>query len=259
MAAAAMLSFGGFSASCYDLETSVCRAWDVKLTLKTLAPSKIKCVEAANSVCEDSTTTTAYYMDDAKRTLKGYLWICDYACDDEPVFNCVLWDEKNKCSVIAYSAEPQTVSASEVYAYGKKADKIAGTIEFTGLDAFGEDAINVTASGIKGKFSRGRTSEDGYIKSLTGYACGTLKYVKPDSVVVYSTGSLCEEPAVLEACDCENAKLIPFCEACCFTSWCDAEEAPDMVPAVGTWSMKYNKKVSTGKKSMRELVPGYAL
>lgn len=261
LAATAAMATLGNGASCYDVaEAAVCRAWDVKMTLKTLAPKKTSCSVAARSVCEDSTEGVTYYMDDAKRTLKGYLWICDYTCDDEPVFNCVLWDAKNRRSVIAYSAKDvQTVSASEVYAYGKKADKIAGTIEFTGTDAAGDEAIYMTATGIKGKFKRGATSEDGYIKSLSGHACGTLKYVGADSTVVYSASTLCSDGEVVEECPCEEARLIPFCEACCFENWCDAEYAPEMVPAVGTWSMKYNKKVSTGSKSMGELIPLYAL
>jgi len=249
------LSARSCSACAEERDVQVCRAWDVSMTLKTLAPNKTKC-EGCDP-CGD--TTVAYYLDNKTRKLKGYIWICDYSCEDEPLFNCVLWDPDKKVAVIAYSPDAQTVSASEVYAYGKKANKIAGTIGFNGLDAFGEAGIDVIASGVSGKLERPKNGDDCFIKNLSGSVCGNIKYVKPGySTVVASTGGLCADPEVVETYE-YLAKLIPFCSACCFDGWCDAEDAPDMIPCAGTWKIKYNKKVSKGDKSILELIPSYAL
>jgi len=259
-AAVAAITAGAFAGPCDDTVVSNCRAWDVKMSLKSLGPKKTKCRIAAESVCDDPTTDVVYYMDNVTRKLKGYLWICDYVCDDDLTFNAVLWDEKNKKAVIAApltGLDYQQVSASEIWAYGKKANKVAGNLTFEGTDALGEDAIAVQAAGIGGKISKDG-SEDCYIKSLSGYAAGSIAYIKPGASVVATSGGLCGEPTI-EVCDEYIAKLLPFCAACCFESWCDADDAPDMVPATGTWSMKYNKKVSKGGKSIQSLVPSYAL
>ena len=258
-AAVAAIAVGAFASACEEPSTE-CRAWDVKMSLKSLGPKKIKCTVAAASACDEPTKDTVYYMDNVTRKLKGYLWICDYVCDDELTFNVVLWDEKNKKAVIAAplsGLDYQQVAATDIWAYGKKATKVAGNIAFEGTDANGEDGIAVNAAGLNGKIAKDG-STDCYIKSLSGYAAGTIAYVKPGASVVATSGGLCGEP-VIEVCDEYLAKLIPFCAACCFEGWCDADDAPDMVPAAGTWSMKYNKKVSKGGKSIQSLVPSYAL
>ena len=224
------------------------------MTLKTLAPNKTKCDGCGP--CGDK--TTVYYLDNKTRKLKGYIWICDYSCDDEPQFNCVVWDPDAKVAVIAYGPDVQTVSASEVFVHGKKATKVSGTINFVGADATGDIGIDVIASGVNGKLDRPKNGDDCYIKTLGGSVCGTIKYVKPGYVTTSRGGGLCAEPEVVEAFE-DNAKLIPFCAACCFDGWCDADDAPDMVPCVGTWKIKYNKKVSNGGKPIVSLIPNYAL
>ena len=256
-AAVAAMTAGAFASACEDPEVSAkCYAWDVKMTLKSLGPKKTTCKESATSPCEDDTKSTVYYMDNVTRKLKGYLWQCEWSCDE---FNVTLWDTKNKVAVIAYSADAQTAPASDVYVYGKKATKVAGTIQFAGVDALGEDGIDVTASGINGKMVRGSADDDCYIKSLSGQAAGKIAYIKPGATSYVEAGGLCEDPVPV-VCEEYLAKLIPFCEACCFEGWCDVEDFDEMVPAVGSWSMKYNKKLSSVKntKTMGDLVPSFA-
>ena len=254
-AAAAAMTAGAFAAACVDEgEVAKCYAWDVKMTLKTLGPKKLACTYTSD--CTD-TTGLVYYMDDVTRKLKGYFWLCEYSCDS---LNVVLWDAKNKKAVVAYADEPQTADASALVVYGKKATKVAGSIEIAGVDASGNDGLEATAAGVKGKMQRGVADDDCYVKSLSGYVAGKIAYIRPGTITRTVTTSLCEE--VVEEEDCSTlAQLIPFCDACCFTSWCEADnEWDDLVPAVGTWSMKYNKAVSAGKKgTIRALVPAFAL
>ena len=256
----AALATTGYASVCSEPEaTPICRAWNVQMNLKTLAPKKTKCLVDGCGPCGDSTSATVYYMTETTRKLKGYVWICDYSCEDDQMYNCVLWDEKNKCAVIAYTGidNVQQVSGSSVYAYGKKADKVTATIEFAGNDATGDEALLVTASGLGGKLDRPKDC-DCYLKSLSGHATGMIKYVKPGYVVKGASGTLCADPEPAESYE-DAAKLLPMCAACCFDGWCDVEDAPDLVPCVGTWKMKINKKVSNGTKSISQLVPAYAL
>ena len=254
-AAIAAMAAGAYADACSDPEeVAKCYAWDVKMTLKTLGPKKLKCTYSGE--CSD-TKGMVYYMDNVTRKLAGYFWLCEYSCDS---LNVTLWDAKNKKAVVAYSDDPQTADASALVVYGKKATKVAGAIEIEGVDDVGNDGLAATAAGINGKMVRGTQNDDCYVKSLSGYVAGKIAYIRPGSVTVTRVTSLCEE--VVEEEDCSTlAKLIPFCDACCFEGWCtDDYDWDDLVPATGTWSMKYNKKVSAGKKgTIRGLVPGYAL
>ena len=255
-AAVAAITISGFAA-CSEAQAE-CAAWDLNFKLKTLAPKKTNCGKDA---CGES-LGSVYYFDSVTRTLKGYLWACEYDCAESTEYNVVLWDAKNRRAVIAYApGDEQTVEvpADDILVYGKKATKVAGTFAFAGTDAFGEDAIDVTAAGINGKFQKG---DKCYIKSLSGYAAGKLAFIAPTAKAVGgSTGSLCEDPVEPEPCEDILVRAATFCDACCWTTWCDDtyDYGETMVPAAGTWSMKYNKKVSKGTKSMSALVPGYAL
>ena len=256
-AAAAAMIGGAFADACSDVEDfAQCRAWDVKMSLKSLCPSKTTCTIAAESPCDDATKDTVYFLDNCTRKVKGYLWICEYECGKAA--NAVLWDPKNNKALMAYAED--AVEMEDLFVYGKKATKVAGTLVFEGTDMEGNEALEITASGLNGKMVRGTQDTDCYIKSLSGYAAGKIAYIKPGSVVAGGTkGTLCAEPEEPEVCDEYAAKILPFCDACCFEGWCEADDAEDMVPAAGTWSMKYNKKVSKGNKSMYQLAPAYAL
>ncbi len=258
-AAVAAMTAGAFADACSDPEeVSLCRAWDVNMSLKSLCPKKTTCKVAAESPCDDPTSDVVYYLDNCTRKIKGYLWVCEYECGKE--FNVCLWDSKNKIAIIPVTYD--AVNFDEVYVYGKKANKVAGTITFEGADLEGNDTIAVTASGLNGKMVRGAADDDCYVKSLSGYATGLLAYLKPGAktVVTSSKGGLCDDPEeVVEVCDEYLAKILPLCDACCFEGWCEADDAEDMLPTVGTWSMKYNKKVSKGNKTISSLVPAYAL
>lgn len=241
-------------ASCYDVEeTPNCYLWDVSFKLKTVAPKYAKC--GKTNLCGDE--GEVYYLDNATRKLKGYIWSCEYSCD---TWNIVLWDEANKVGIIKYSGDENqaTVSTEDAFVYGKKAGKACAT--FAIVDNDGEK-IELFAFGRDGSVSR--KSQDGcYVKSLTGYACGKLAYVKPGYYAVKTSGgNLCEDPVVEVEEDTFSAKCMSWCDAFCFVNWCeDGEDAPDMLPCGGTWKMKYNKKGSAGKKgSIRGLIPSYAL
>jgi len=256
-AAVAAMTVGAFAAACVDPEeAAVCRAWDVSMSLKSFGPKKTSCTIKAESACDDDSKEVVYYLDNATRKIKGYLWICEYECGKD--FNVVLWDKKHDKVIIpvAYDA----VSFDEVFVYGKKATKVAGTLAFAGTDLAGNETIDVTASGVNGKMVRGKEDTDCYVKSLSGYVAGKLAYIPAEGKSSGgSKGGLCEDPVEPEPCEETTAKILPLCDACCFEGWCDAEDAESMLPTVGTWKMKYNKSVSKGNKTIASIVPAYAL
>ena len=263
-AAVAAMATGAFAGVC-DAGPSTCKAWDLKMTLKSLGPKKITC----KGTCSDG---EVYYMDNATRKLKGYLWKCDYECDAP--YRIALWDTKNKVSVIAvprewdgqYAEVETTYNGDDVmYVYGKKMGKVAGCFNFIGDRWNGEDAvpgIDVMAAGVNGKFVQGNNDTDCYVKSLSGNVAGLIAWVdKNDYTVTYTDGGLCGDPEPVTSCGTLEVKLIPLCTACDYCdTWCDSsDDAPELVPATGTWSMKCNKKVSKGGQSIQSLVPSYAL
>ena len=252
-AAVAALSVGAFAEACSDV-ADVCRAWDISMSLKSFKAKKTSCKASDATVCDDA--SDIYYLDNGSRKIKGYLWVCEYECGK--AFNIVLWDSKHKKVVIPVSYD--AVEADDIWAYGKKATKVAGTLVIEGTNLEGEDTIAVTASGVSGKMVRGKADEDCYVKSLSGHVTGNLAWYEPTVRGKVSKGGLCEEP-VEEVCADTTAKILSLCDACCFTNWCDedVQEAPEMLPTVGTWKMKYNKSVSKGNKTIAQLVPAYAL
>ena len=259
-AALAAMTVGAFADACSDApDLTQCRAWDLTLKLKTVCPKKAKCGKDA---CGEN-VGDVYFLEKCTRSLKGYLWVCDYTCA-EP-FNIVLWDKKNKRGVIVYDPSgAQTIEANSenpFIVYGKKAKYVAGALDISGNDITGEEAINVVAAGVGGKLSRNDDSEGCYIKSLSGYAAGKLAFIKKADFGSTTVSTLCGEEVIESECDELVVKGLDLCGACCWTTWCsdDSEEADVMQPACGTWKMKYNKKVSKGTKSMASLVPAYAL
>ena len=197
-------------------------------------------------------------MKDQKRKLVGMIWVCDYQCSDEQQFNCAIWDPINKCSVISWSSDNvQQVSASDMFVYEKYATKVAGTLELVGKDSSGEDALAVIASGIKGVLARPGNGQDCFLKTMSGTVAGSITYIKPGTILNGVSGTLCQSGGE-DTYQQYLAKLLPLCSACCFTDWCSADDAPDMVPCVGTWKMTYSPKISNGTRSAGEIIPDYA-
>ena len=268
-AAVAAIAMGA-SASVCDESKVGCIAWDVSMSLKSITPKKVACEIPGADVCDEG--DPVYYMDNITRKIKGYLWACDYTCATD--MGLVLWDSKTKTPVVIYrpigAADEQLVNFNDVYVYGKKANKVAGTIQFTGeMDNDLRDiGIDVTASGINGKFQRGKADDDCYVKSLSGYAAGMIHCATKQVTVKTEKikGDLCSDPydSVKVVCDETPGAVFHWCDACCFAGYCDDDAINNLdlitdAPATGTWSMKYNKSLSKGHTPITSKIPSYAL
>lgn len=253
-AAVAALTAGSYASLCDDEPEDVagCAAYDVKITLKTLAPKVLKgSKNQGDDVC--------VYLADGKRNLKGIIWMCEEACAfldaDGNNAKMILWrtDKKFQSAIgntLGWDAAAQEWVAEEFNVdildrYAKKADKVEALWKIDGLVATKKNGdqggeYDLTLGGF-GKFDKKNLR----VKSISGYAVGT---VTPDSA---TQAGLCGDtadtaPKVLDTCYED------------FTDWCCDGEETDAVVAIGTWSIKYNKSLANGKKTLGAVVPSYA-
>lgn len=261
MAAMAAFSCSAKCTTCGEVISDTCAAYDVKLTLKALSLKKQVCKGCGP--CGER--TTVYYLDNDNRTIKGYAWFCGYSCPQE--YNLVLWDPKYKMDKIApMSADGTalhtlTFDESSMFVYGKKAKHVAVSGEIV------TDTATLAIAGVKGSYMKNPTCDDCEVllKTVSGHVAGNLALpVNSFAITKYTVtggGSLCAPTEVeIETTDIQVVTC-QFCDMCTFESWCaSGEELQDaMVPACGTWVMKYNKKISKGSTPIAHLVPDYAL
>ena len=249
-AAAAAMTAGAFATVCDDTGYDSCIAYDMTLKLKTLGAKKMTC-KIDGGVCDDVIKEKVYFLDNVTRTFKGYVWSCEYACGGE--FNIVLWDTKYTGEALAIgNTDTLDFFSENCFRYTKKANKVAIATDIE------TDTAQLKIAGINGSFKAVADSDYNFVKSISGNAAGVIKVVNPEAKVVVVKGSLCDDDYI-EPCDDPEILIVDICE--CFNSYC-TDGIPDtdfMVPALGTWKLKYNPSVSSGKKgTIRSLCPAWA-
>ena len=286
IAAAAAAMIGGAFADCSDPATDYCLVYDLKVTLKTLGPKAMKC----KATCGDG---TVYYLDTVTRTLKGYAWSCDYDCECDKsgstTLQMALWEPKASLGWWMYDATAKaadvTWDALETIRYAKTGNKAA--VYFTMKDKEGTDNSNncpnstyvvkstLTFAAVGGSIAYDKNYKDCIIKSLSGNVVGG---VTPDlrcskSSSTKKSGSWCEDGQTTTVC-CADYTALYTCLCNCDVDWCDSTDqylynvttldlsahglTAGQVPAVGTWSLKYNASYSKGKKNLTSVLPKYA-
>ena len=253
IAAAAAAMIGGAYATdvCTDESEAGgvdCLVYDLQIKVKTLAPKYGNC--KTKSGCSDG-CSEIYYLDNTSRTLKGYIWFCDDECweADDPA-HIVLWDATAKTYVVgigyAYDAdkrvtkyyyETDQLAFDFLGRYGKKMTKAAASW------ALDTEYLRGYGAGLNGSLMIDKETKEAKLKSISGNFAGTV------------TPSL----TIKTACSDETVEGVYALLCDCFETICDLTETSDDVPAYGTWSLKYNKKLSTGSTPMFKLVPKYAL
>lgn len=238
-AAAAAMVGGAYAAFCDDEpaaapETCDCFVYDVKLKVKTLAPKAITVKEEFD--CEDDESYCIAYYKSATRTFDGLLWNCCGACEDFEGgdYNIVMWEKKQKQAVLglydaAAKGSTEQMSFDLLNRFDKKADKVQAAAVLP------LEIGDVTIAGF-GSFDK----KKGYVKSIKGNAAGAIA------------------PVIIESknCnDCDNL-VVDLCTE--FEDYRDDGVDADLAAASGTWSIKYNKSLSTGKKRAGQVIPAYA-
>ena len=241
----------GLSAVAKDLcteeeELGSCALWNVTLTLKTLQTDKKQATIKSKDSCSDS-CSECYMLKDVTRKFKGVLWLCETVCINEgDEVNFVMWDTKDKYAITqplttsdgTYVAD--TLTFTQLGLYTKKANKVVAfwTKEFASCSAtFG----TVWAAGTKGSITT--VNGETLLKSISGNAVGMIN---PSYVV----SSKCADPETVVG------KIIGICD--CFEDICSSGTDATQVAASGTWSIKYNKKLSKGTTTLAKIVPSYA-
>lgn len=255
-----------------------CWVYDVKVTMKTLGPKQIK---SSSKDCYGAAGDASYveYLVNTTRKFQGIAWACEGACEmpTEDGLNFVMWEPArkvnvteplkwvdikvgdvigssnrvdivdgvevtNKVDIIADATdvkkgwEADTLSFEIADRYDKKANKVEAywffdelqnTVTTSGGEFDGEGEI--IAAGF-GKFD----VKNGRIASISGNAVGTI-----------TPTMKCDAPVVCDLCTE-------------FEDWFTDGEAAEEVVMSGSWSMKFNKSLATGKKTLGQVVPKYA-
>lgn len=255
----AIAAIAGMASPCNTCEAlDTCAAYDVKLTLKALSLKKMVCKGCGP--CGER--TTVYYIDNETRTIKGYAWFCEYACPQQ--YHLVLWDPKRQMDQIApldADGNPTCELTFNSLVYGKTAKSVA---------AYGEiatDTASLVLAGVKGTYKKLQNCDscEVLLNTISGNVAGKLALpVKSFAVTKYTVtggGSLCAPPEISTETTDIQVVTASFCDMCSFTDWCTSgQELTDaMLPTCGTWTMKYNKKISTSSTPIARLVPVYAI
>ena len=139
----------------------------------------------------------------------------------------VAWaDDDLACNFNATLSDP-------MFRFGKTAEKVAVQFDVAGS---GAPNSNVNVDATKYVF----------------YAAGFGTFDKKSMVAKSASGSVVGTLPSLELCD-EYGALTYVCDDT-FETWCDYTGSEYQVPAYGTWTAKYVKKMS---KSLRDTVPSY--
>lgn len=278
IAAAFAAMVGGASADgVCDNTGSDCWVYDVKVTMKTLGPKLIK-----GKDCYGDASGSVEYLVNTTRKFQGIAWACEGACEmpTEDGLNFVMWEPARKVNVteplkwveikkgdvlvpehdevvddgngnvttnhiptkIATDAdvkkgwEADTLSFDIADRYDKKANKVEAYWSFENLkntfttpDGDFDGQGEIIAAGF-GKFD----VKNSRIASISGNAVGTI-----------SPTMKCDAPVVCDLCTE-------------FEDWFTDGQAATEVVMSGSWSMKFNKSLATGKKNLGQVVPKYA-
>lgn len=245
-AATAAMVGGAFASLCEEeLNTPAfekgCAVWNVKVTVKTLGPKKAACKYA----CDDD--DVSYYFENATRKFDGILFQCESECDLSAA-KLALWEAKAKTAICPITATTVVDGDKTKIVYSGEEN-----IEFVILDRYSKTAKKVeTVWEIQNDVAElvgagfGSFDTKNYrVSSISGNCAGT---VVPAEFVI---SKKCEDD------EYAAGKVLDLCEA--FENWCESGDETEAVAASGTWSIKYNKTLSKGKKSLRQIVPAYAI
>ena len=204
MLAASMTIVGGAYSADCGLGTSSNAPCSAALVYDVKISVKTTAGKSYSGECYDSC-----YRAKSSRSYKGYLYACGCTCDDLLAAEFYLVDKKND-DVFEGAIEWNILSR-----IGKKNLDAEGLFEADLADAFTSREFIIAAAGF-GAFDK----KTGQLKSMSGNVVGTL--TAPECVVPCDIG----EPAV----------AFPACD------W--QEDSDVETVAFGTWSIKYNKKLS---------------
>ena len=280
IAAAFAAMVGGASADvCDNTSGSDCWVYDVKVTMKTLGPKRIKgkdCYGAADKY------SNVEYLVNTTRKFSGIAWACEGACEmpTEDGLDFVMWEPARKVNVteplkwveikkgdvlvpehdevvddgngnVTTNHVPAKIATDADVKKGWEAD----TLSFDIADRYDKKANKVEAywsfENLKNTFTTSDGDFDGEGKI---FAAGFGKFDVKNSRIASISGNAVGTISPTMKC---NAPVV--CDLCTeFEDWFTDGQAATEVVMSGSWSMKFNKSLATGKKTLGQVVPKYA-
>lgn len=280
IAAAFAAMVGGASADvCDNTSGSDCWVYDVKVTMKTLGPKRIKGKDCYGAADKDSNVE---YLVNTTRKFSGIAWACEGACEmpTEDGLDFVMWEPARKVNVteplkwveikkgdvlvpehdevvddgngnVTTNHVPAKIATDADVKKGWEAD----TLSFDIADRYDKKANKVEAywsfENLKNTFTTPDGDFDGEGKI---FAAGFGKFDVKNSRIASISGNAVGTISPTMKC---NAPVV--CDLCTeFEDWFTDGQAATEVVMSGSWSMKFNKSLATGKKTLGQVVPKYA-
>ena len=280
IAAAFAAMVGGASADvCDNTSGSDCWVYDVKVTMKTLGPKRIKGKDCYGAADKDSNVE---YLVNTTRKFSGIAWACEGACEmpTEDGLDFVMWEPARKVNVteplkwveikkgdvlvpehdeivddgngnVTTNHVPVKIATDADVKKGWEAD----TLSFDIADRYDKKANKVEAywsfENLKNTFTTPDGDFDGDGKI---FAAGFGKFDVKNSRIASISGNAVGTISPTMKC---NAPVV--CDLCTeFEDWFTDGQAATEVVMSGSWSMKFNKSLATGKKTLGQVVPKYA-
>ena len=295
-AAVGLTSFG--EELCYDdLVGDGCAVYNVKFTFKTLAAKKnSNCglkwlinddrnmtwlrTDIAGVSIEDATTVAGgvhdqtifphipahkrelWWADNATRTFDGILWQCTAACFEGNGFrgltdnvggriNFALWEKQSKTTIAYPVLRYWTNKNRSRYGWWTR----DAQWDFDFLGRYGQTAQKVAAYWTPGIMR-------GWIEAA-GFGTFDKKNLRITSVSGNAVGMIAPlNTGAKDACGRDSKFFVQVAFMCQdFIQWCcdGCYAGVELVPASGTWSIKYNASLSKGTKSLAKILPDYAV
>lgn len=281
IAAAFAAMVGGASADgvCDNTSGSDCWVYDVKVTMKTLGPKRIKGKDCYGAANKDSNVE---YLVNTTRKFQGIAWACEGACEmpTEDGLNFVMWEPARKVNVteplkwveikkgdvlapehdevvddgngnVTTNRTPAVIATDADVKKGWKAD----TLSFEIADRYDKKANKVEAYWSFDELQNTVTTPDGDFDGegkiiAAGFGKFDVKYGRIASISGNAVGT------ITPTMKCNAPVLCDLCTE--FEDWFTDGQAATEVVMSGSWSMKFNKSLATGKKNLGQVVPKYA-
>lgn len=285
IAAAFAAMVGGASADVCDNNPASgpdCWVYDVKVTMKTLGPKQIK---SSSKDCHGAAGDTSYveYLVNTTRKFQGIAWACEGACEmpTDDGLNFVMWEPARKVNVTEplkwveikvgdkigekpdldnlVTNDDGTVTTNMIPVYATAADVKKGweadTLSFEIADRYDKKANKVEAYWFFDELQNTVTTPDGDFDGegeiiAAGFGKFDVKYGRIASISGNAVGT------ITPTMKCDAPVLCDLCTE--FEDWFTDGEAAEEVVMSGSWSMKFNKSLATGKKTLGQVVPKYA-
>lgn len=212
-----------------------------------------------------------FWMDNATRKFEGIAWQCKSACFEGFAFadcdltnngrlNYVIWEKKNSLAIsfpvfqVKYGPDDganfTSTTQSEYFSLDAQWDMLIGR--------YGKKAQKVTAYWQVWNLLHGQSID------AAGFGTYDVKNLRTKSISGNAVGMLMPVGSATDSCGNKDRIFCALGFMCVeWMDWCcdGCYAGVDLVPASGTWSLKYNasatKKANKDKATLASFVPNY--